>query len=152
MKSSSACSCRRSAELAVQDAAQARLNAQLAAQARSNLMMQWYWWKFTKFIFSENTDASSPNSSSSEKQVLSLWCYDGVVMGPPLAFDNLHWKLQNARGVFLVHGMKLHMAICVVCMIGQAKVVLAHLCNSPKSLVSACHKIWAAIITEIRRL
>src|SRR6202453_4157386 len=95
------------AELAIQDAAQARLNAQLAAQARSNA------------DDAMDVDESSQSSSSSEEaSPVTLVVMDGVVMGPThCAFDNCIEELKNARGVFFVHGMKLHMVICVACMI-----------------------------------
>ena len=60
------------AELAIQDAAQARLNAQLAAQAKSSV------------------DDASP---------VTLVVMDGVVMGPThCAFDNCIEELKNAQG------------------------------------------------------
>ena len=87
------------AELAVQDAAQARLNAQLAAQARSNADDAMDVDESSQSSSSaENIDASSQNSSSSEEaSPVSLVVMDGVVMGPThCAFDNCIEELQNA--------------------------------------------------------
>src|SRR6202044_2041890 len=107
------------AELAVQDAAQARLNARLAAQARSNADDAMDVDESSQSSSSaENTDASSPNSSSSEKaSPVTLVVMDGVVMGPThCAFDNCIEELQNARGgVFcarheITHGNLWHWA------------------------------------------
>ena len=75
------------AELAIQDAAQARLNAQLAAQARLNAddVM--------------DVEASSQSSSTEEASPVTLVVMDGVVMGPThCAFDDCIEELQNARG------------------------------------------------------
>ena len=74
------------AELAIQDAAQARLNAQLAAQARSNA------------DDAMDVDESSQSSSSSEEaSPVTLVVMDGVVMGPThCAFDNSIEELKNA--------------------------------------------------------
>src|ERR1700683_2590916 len=76
------------AELAIQDAAQARLNAQLAAQARSNA------------DDAMDVDESSQSSSSAEDveaSSVTLVVMDGVVMGPThCAFDDCIEELQNA--------------------------------------------------------
>src|SRR6202050_3387418 len=78
------------AELAFQDAAQARLNAQLAAQARSNADDPM------------DVDDSSQNSSSSEEpSPVTLVVMDGVVMGPThCAFYNCIEELKIHKGVF----------------------------------------------------
>jgi hypothetical protein len=81
------------AELAVQDAARARLNAQLAAQAIDDAM---------------DVDQSSQSLSSTEEaSPVKLVVMDGVVMGPThCAFDDCIEEVQNAWGVFYAHGMK----------------------------------------------
>src|SRR6202050_223531 len=113
------------AELAFQDAAQARLNAQLAAQARSNADDPM------------DVDDSSQNSSSSEEpSPVTLVVMDGVVMGPThCAFDDCIEELQNARGgVFcarheITHGNLCHMHDC-----DRPKVAPTHTC--------AIHQNW----------
>ena len=87
------------AELAVQDAAQARLNARLAAQARSNADDAMDVDESSQSSSSdEDIDASSQNSSSSEEaSPVTLVVIDGVVMGPThCAFDNCIEELKNA--------------------------------------------------------
>src|SRR6202142_4522650 len=67
----------------------------------------------------EDVGASSQNSSLSEEaSPVTLVVMDGVVMGPThCAFDDCIEELQNAQGFFFVHDMKLHMVICVACVI-----------------------------------
>ena len=67
------------AELAIEDAARARLNAQLAADAM-------------------DVDHSSQSSSSTEEaSPVKLVVMDGVVMGPThCAFDDCIEELENA--------------------------------------------------------
>ena len=87
------------AELAIQDAAQARLNARLAAQARSNADDAMDVDGSSQSSFSaEDVGASSQNSSSSEEaSPVTLVVMDGVVMGPThCAFDNSIEELKNA--------------------------------------------------------
>src|ERR1700674_3464757 len=87
------------AELAIQDAAQARLNARLAAQARSNADDAMDLDESSQSCSSaEDVGASSQNSSSSEEaSPVTLVVMDGVVMGPShCAFHNCIEELKNA--------------------------------------------------------
>ena len=81
------------AELAIQDAARARLNAQLASQARSNAD--------DAMDVDESSQTSSSDvetsSSTEEASPVTLVVMDGVVMGPThCAFDDCIEELQNA--------------------------------------------------------
>jgi len=83
------------AELAIQDAARARLNAQLASQARSNAD--------DAMDVDESSQTSSSDvetsSSTEEASPVTLVVMDGVVMGPThCAFDDCIEELKNARG------------------------------------------------------
>jgi len=70
------------AELAIQDAARARLNAQLASQARSN---------------ADDAMDVETSSSTEEASPVTLVVMDGVVMGPThCAFDDCIEELKNA--------------------------------------------------------
>ena len=68
------------AELAIQDAAQARLNAQLAAQARLNADDAMDVDESSQS--SSSAEASSQSSSTEEASPVTLVVMDGVVMGP----------------------------------------------------------------------
>jgi hypothetical protein len=120
------------AELAVQDAAQARLNAQLAAQARSNADDAMDVDESSQSSSSaENIDASSSNSSSSEEaSPVTLVVMDGVVMGPThCAFDNCIEELQNARGgVFCARHEITHGNLCRMHDCDRPKVHPSHTC------------------------
>jgi hypothetical protein len=87
------------AELAIQDAAHARLNAQLAAQARSNA-----------------DDAMDVDESSSTEEVcpVKMVVIDGVVMGPThCAFDDCIEEVKNSReGVFCAQHEITHGNLC----------------------------------------
>ena len=113
------------AEFAVQDAAQARLNAQLAAQARSNADDAMDVDESSQSSSSaEDIDANSQNSSSSEEaSPVTLVVMDGVVIGPThCAFDNCIKELQNARGgVFCAQHEITHGNLCCI-----------HDCDKPK--------------------
>src|SRR6202050_4856383 len=107
------------AELAIQDAAQARLNAQLAAQARSNA------------DDAMDVDESSQSSSSSEEaSPVTLVVMDGVVMGPThCAFDNCIEELKNARGgVFCARHEITHGNLCRMHDCDRPKVAPTHTC------------------------
>jgi CxC6 like cysteine cluster associated with KDZ transposases len=100
------------AELAIEDAAHARLNAQLAADA-----MDVY-------------HSSQSSSSAEEASPVKLVVMDGVVMGPThCAFDDCIEELENARGgVFcawheMTHGNLCHMRDC-----DRPKVPPGHTC------------------------
>ena len=86
------------AELAIQDAAQARLNAQLAAQTRSSAddamdVDESY----QSSSSAEDVEASSQSSSTEEASPVTLVVIDGVLMGPThCAFDDCIEELQNA--------------------------------------------------------
>jgi len=87
------------AELAVQDAARAGLNAQFAAQARSNA-----------------DDAMDVDESSSTEEVcpVKMVVMDGVVMGPThCAFDECIEEVKNSRGgVFCARHEITHGNLC----------------------------------------
>jgi len=107
------------AELAVQDAAQARLNARLAVQARSNT------------DDAMDVDESSQSSSSSEEaSPVTLVVMDGVVMGPThCAFENCIEELKNARGgVFCARHEITHGNLCRMHDCDRPKVASAHTC------------------------
>src|SRR6202790_271606 len=89
------------ADSAIQDAAQARLDARLAAQARSNADDAMDVDESSQSSSSaEDVDVSSQSSSSSEEaSPISLVVMDGVVMGPThCAFDDCIEGVKNARG------------------------------------------------------
>jgi CxC6 like cysteine cluster associated with KDZ transposases len=88
------------AELAIQDAAQARLNAQLASQARSNADDAMDVDESSQSSSSaEDAKTSSQSSSTDEASPVTLVVMDGVVMGPThCAFDDCIGELQNAQG------------------------------------------------------
>ncbi len=107
------------AESAVQDAAQARLNARLAAQARLNA------------DDAMDVDESSQSSSSSEEaSPVTMVVMDGVVMGPThCAFDDCIEELQNARGgVFCARHEITHGNLCRMHDCGRPKVAPTHTC------------------------
>src|SRR6266436_5877445 len=107
------------AESAVQDAAQARLNARLAAQARLNA------------DDAMDVDESSQSSSSSEEaSPVTMVVMDGVVMGPThCAFDDCIEELQNARGgVFCARHEITHGNLCCMHDCGRPKVAPTHTC------------------------
>ncbi|KIM83852.1 hypothetical protein PILCRDRAFT_6734 [Piloderma croceum F 1598] len=86
------------AELAIQDAARARLNAQLAAQARSNADDAMDVDESSQ-TSSSDVEASSQSSSTEEASPVTLVVMDGVVMGSThYAFDDCIEELKNARG------------------------------------------------------
>ena len=92
------------AELAVRDAAQARRNVRLAAQARANADDAMDVDESSQSSSSaEDVDASSQSSSSSEEaSPVSLVVMDGVVMGPThCAFDNCIEAVEMHKGCFL---------------------------------------------------
>ena len=86
------------AELAIQEAAQARLNARLAAQARSNADDAMDVDESSQSSSSaEDVESSSQSSSTEEASPVTLVVMDGVVMGPThCAFDDCIEELQNA--------------------------------------------------------
>jgi hypothetical protein len=76
---------REDADLAVQDAAHARLNAQLAAQASDDVMDV------------DPSSSSQSSSSTEEASPVTLVVMDGVVIGPThCAFDDCTEELKNA--------------------------------------------------------
>src|ERR1700728_2684739 len=120
------------AELAIQDAVQARLNAQLAAQTRSSADDAMDVDKsYQSSSSAEDVGASSQNSSSFEEaSPVTLVVMDGVVMGPTHgAFHNCIEGLKNAQGgVFcarheITHGNLCHMYDC-----DRPKVAPTHTC------------------------
>ena len=107
------------AELAVQDAARARLNARLAAEARSNA------------TDAMDVDESSQSSSLSEEaSPVTLVVMDGVVMGPThCAFDDCIEELKNARGgVFCARHEITHGNLCRMHDCDRQKVAPTHTC------------------------
>jgi len=103
------------AELAVQDAARARLNARLAAQARSNA-----------------DDAMDVDESSSTEAVcpVKMVVMDGVVMGPThCAFDECIEEVKNSRGgVFCARHEITHGNLCRMHDCDRPKVPPGHTC------------------------
>ena len=100
------------AELAIEDAARARLNAQLAADAM-------------------DVDHSSQSSSSAEEpSPVKLVVMDGVVMGPThCAFDDCIEELENARGgVFCARHEMTHGNLCRMRDCDRPKVPPGHTC------------------------
>ena len=120
------------AELAIQDAVQARLNAQLAAQTRSSAddamdVDESY----QSSSSAEDVGASSQKSSSSEEaSPVTLVVMDGVVMGPTHgAFHNCIEELKNAQGgVFCAQHEITHGNLCRMHDCDRPKVAPTHTC------------------------
>ena len=75
------------ADLAVQDAAHATLNAQLAAQASDDAMN----------VDQSSSSSSQSTSSTEEASPVTLVVVDGVVVGPShCAFDDCIEEVKNA--------------------------------------------------------
>jgi hypothetical protein len=114
------------AELAIQDAARARLNAQLASQARSNAD--------DAMDVDESSQTSSSDvetsSSTEEASPVTLVVMDGVVMGPThCAFDDCIEELKNARGgVFCARHEITHGNLCRMHDCDRQKVAPSHTC------------------------
>jgi CxC5 like cysteine cluster associated with KDZ transposases/CxC6 like cysteine cluster associated with KDZ transposases len=125
------------AELAVRDAAQARRNVRLAAQARANADDAMDVDESSQSSSSaEDVDASSQSSSSSEEaSPVSLVVMDGVVMGPThCAFDNCIEAVENARGgVFCARHEITHGNLCRMRDCDRPKVAPTHTCTIHKN-------------------
>ena len=119
------------AELAIQDAARARLNAQLAAQARLNADDAMDVDESSQSSSSaEDVEASSQSHSTEEASPVTLVVMDGVVMGPThCAFDDCIEELQNARGgVFCAQHEITHGNLCRMRDCDRPKVAPSHTC------------------------
>jgi hypothetical protein len=108
------------ADLAVQDAEQARLNAQLAAQASDDAMD----------VDQSSSSSSQSSSSTEEASPVTLVVMDGVVMGPThCAFDDCTEELKNARGgVFCACHEITHGDLCRMRDCDRPKVPPSHTC------------------------
>ena len=119
-------------ELAIQDAAQARLNAQLAAQARLNADDAMDVDESSQSSSSaEDVEGSSQSSSTEEASPVTLVVMDGVVMGPThCAFNNSIEEFKNARGgVFCARHEITHDNLCRMRDCDRPKVAPTHTCT-----------------------
>jgi len=110
------------AELAVQDAAQVRANADDAMDVDESSQSS---------SSTEDVEASSQSSSTEEASPVTLVVMDGVVMGPThCAFDDCIEAVKNARGgVFCARHEITHGNLCRMRDCDRPKVAPTHTCT-----------------------